>query len=311
MARSALWAVLFFLTFIAGPATALRVVVISDLNGSYGSTDYSRRIPVAIQRIIELKPDLVISTGDMVAGQRKPVLGAGEVRAMWAGFHRVVSDPLAQAGIPLAVTPGNHDASAYGGFEGERKIFGEEWRARKPDLRFLDGADYPFFYAFEMEGVRFASLDATTLGPLRGKQMARLSKVMKGSGAAVTFSHLPLWPFAQKREREIIGDPALEALYHDLGVDLHLSGHHHAYYPGWKDGVAYVSQACLGGGPRVLIGDSARSGHSFTVLEFENGELGSVTAYEGPDFRRPIDPKTLPAEIRSGKAVLKRLDLVR
>ena len=271
MGRSAFWAVLVCLSLLAGPAAALRVVVISDLNGAYGSTSYSKRVPVAIQRIIEMKPDLVISTGDMVAGQRKPVLGAGEVRAMWAAFHRAVSDPLAQAGIPLAVTPGNHDASAYGGFEGERKIFGEEWRARKPDLRFLDGADYPFFYAFEMEGVRFASLDATTLGPLRGDQMARLSKVMKGSEPAVTFSHLPLWPFAQKREREIIGDPALEALYHDMGVDLHLSGHHHAYYPGWKDGVAYVSQACLGGGPRVLIGDSSRSGHSDSVLEFEYG----------------------------------------
>lgn len=309
--RSAFWAILFLLACLASPASALRVVVISDLNGSYGSTSYSNRVPVAIQQIIALKPDLVISTGDMVAGQRKPVLSENDVRAMWDAFHREVSDPLAEAGIPLAVTPGNHDASAYGGFEGERRIFGEEWVARKPDLRFTDDAGYPFFYAFEMEGVRFASLDATTLGPLRGDQMARLSKVMAGSGPAVTFSHLPLWPFAQKREREIIGDPALEALYHELGVDLHLSGHHHAFYPGWKDGVAYVSQACLGGGPRLLIGDNSRSDHSFTVIEFKNGELGSVTAYEGPDFRTPIDPRSLPSQIRSDKAVLRRLDLVR
>lgn len=311
MARSALLSVLLLLGLMAGPASALRVIVISDLNGSYGSTSYARDIPAAIQRVIELKPDLVISTGDMVAGQRKPVLSASEVRAMWAAFHRAVSDPLAKAGIPFAVTPGNHDASAYGGFEGERKIFDAEWRARKPNLRFLDGSDYPFFYAFEMQGVRFASLDATTLGPLRGDQMNRLSKVMTGGGAAVTFSHLPLWPFAQKREREIIGDPALEALYHKLGVDLHLSGHHHAYYPGWKDGVAYVSQACLGGGPRVLIGQSARSKKSFTVLEFANGKFGSVTAYVGPDFRKQIDPESLPAQIQSKQTVLKRLDLVR
>ena len=70
MVRSALWTVLLSLVLLAGPASALRVVVISDLNGSYGSTSYSKRIPVAIQRIIALKPDLVISTGDMVAGQR-------------------------------------------------------------------------------------------------------------------------------------------------------------------------------------------------------------------------------------------------
>ena len=309
MVRSAIGAALLVLVCLAGPASALRVVVISDLNGSYGSTSYSKRVPVAIQRIIALKPDLVISTGDMVAGQQKPVLSENEVRAMWAAFHRVVSDPLEKAGIPLAVTPGNHDASAYGGFEGERRIFGKEWRARKPDLRYTDDEGYPFFYAFEMGGVRFASLDATTLGPLRGDQMARLSRVMAGSGPAVTFSHLPLWPFAQKREREIIGDPALEALYLDLGVDLHLSGHHHAYYPGWKDGVAYVSQACLGGGPRWLIGESTRSSHSFTVVEFQNGKLGSVTAYEGPEFRTSIDPKSLPKQIQSNKAVLRRLDL--
>lgn len=307
----ALWAAPVLLLLLAAPASALRLIVISDLNGSYGSTTYSSRIPPAIERIIALEPDLVIATGDMVAGQRRPVLNEGEVRAMWVGFHRAVSDPLARAGIPLAVTPGNHDASAYGGFEAEREIFAEEWRARRPDLRFLDGSDYPFFYAFEMGGVRFASLDATTLGPLRGDQMARLSNVMSGPEPAVTFSHLPLWPFARDREREIIGDPALEALYHDLGVDLHLSGHHHAFYPGWKDGVAYVSQACLGGGPRVLLGSRGRSKHGFTVLEFDRSGVRAVTAFTGPDFRTALDPTSLPAQLVSPEATLKRLDLVK
>ncbi len=311
MARNLLGTALLFLTLLASPAAALRVVVISDLNGSYGSTTYSSRVPVAVQQIIALNPDLVIATGDMVAGQRSPALSAKQVRAMWAGFHRVVSDPLAKAGIPLAVTPGNHDASAYGGFEGERRIYGEEWRARKPKLRYLDDANYPYFYAFEMEGVRFVSLDATTLGPLRGDQMARLSAVVDGDGPVVTFSHLPLWPFAQKREREIIGDPKLEALYHKLGVDIHLSGHHHAYYPGWKDGVAYISQACLGGGPRVLIGDAGRSAHSFTVLEFDRNKLRAVTAYTGAGFQTPLNPASLPKQIVSPQATLKRLDLVK
>ena len=140
--------------------------------------------------------------------------------------------------------------------------------------------------------------------------MNRLSKAMKGAGTAVTFSHLPLWPFAQNREREIIGDPALEALYHKLDVDLHLSGHHHAFYPGWKDGVAYVSQACLGGGKRVLIGDTVRSERSFTMLEFDTEGLDSVQAYTGPDFREQLDQTSLPPQVISPNATLKRLDLV-
>ena len=302
-------AALIALLLWARTAVALEVVVISDLNGSYGSTTYAPRVDAAIARIIKMQPDLVISTGDMVAGQRRPHLTATQVRAMWRGFHQTVSDPLREAGIPFAVTPGNHDASAYGGFEREREIFAEEWLARRPDLRFLSGDGYPFFYAFEMGGIVFASLDATTLGPLSGDQTAALEALASAGRPIVTFSHLPQWPFAQSREREIIGDPLLDRVYEQAGVVLHLSGHHHAYYPGWKDGIAYISQACLGGGPRRLIGQSARSEHSFTHVIFDRAGDFTVEAFKAPEFTMPIDLDTLPSEIRSPVAVLKRLDL--
>ena len=304
----------FLLSFVlVAPLAAepLRVVVISDLNGSYGSTSYAPRIDKAINRVIELRPDLVISTGDMVAGQRRPHLSRKQVRAMWSSFHRVVSDRLAAAGIPFAVTPGNHDASAYNGFKHEREIYRDEWLPRKPDLNYLDDKDYPFFYAFEINGVRFVSLDATVLGPLRGDQLQRLERVAKGAGTVVTFSHLPQWPFAVNREREIIGDHALESLYQRTGVDMHLSGHHHAYYPGEKNNILYVSQACLGGGSRKLIGDRHRSAHSFTVVDVDdNGEI-SLFALKEPDYRNRIDLETLPKQIVTPQATLRRMDLAR
>ena len=299
------------LLFWSFRAAALEVIVISDLNGSYGSTRYDTRVSRAIERIIELKPDLVISTGDMVAGQRKPHLTEKEVRAMWTSFHKAVSNPLRAAGIPFAVTPGNHDASAYGGFEREREVFADEWSKRKPDLTFLSAGGYPFFYAFEMGGMVFASLDATTLGPLSGNQRQAIADLSASGKPIVTFSHLPLWPFAQKREREIIGDPALEETYQQNDVVLHLSGHHHAYFPGWKAGIAYISQACLGGGPRQLIGDTARSPHSFTRLVFEADGSFEVEAFAAPEFVTKIDPKSLPEKISTPVAVLKRLDLAR
>ncbi len=297
------------LTFWACGASAkpLTVVVISDMNGSYGSTDYAPRISRAIDWIIETQPDLVISTGDMVAGQRIPLLTDAHVRRMWTAFHETVSEPLERAGIPLAVTPGNHDASGYDRFVSERRIFEEQWTSRKPTLKFLDDGSYPFFYIFEMEGVRFASLDATTLGPLRGDQHERLKLAFSDSDTAITFSHLPLFPFAIDREKEIISDPVLESIYHDLGVDLHLSGHHHAFWPGYKDGVAYVSQACLGGGPRPLIGTKERTPHGLTILKIsESGEI-AIEARRGPDYEDAIDFNSLPRKI----GVLTRLDLVR
>ena len=278
-------------------ATPLRVVVISDLNGSYGSTSYSDRVSAAIDWIIAERPDLVISTGDMVAGQRKPHLTQLEIRAMWAAFHATVSDPLKAAGIPLAVTPGNHDASAYPGFETERRIYSEEWRSRRPSVTFIDDTNYPFFYAFEIDGVQFASLDATTLGPLSGDQNDRLRFIFRENGTTITFSHLPLFPFAIGREREIIGDLALEALYQEIGVDLHLSGHHHAFWPGWKDGVAYVSQACLGGGPRSLVGTKGKSPHALTLITIDETGSISIEARVAPDYRRSLDIQTLPDRI--------------
>lgn len=284
---------------LAFPASALRIVVISDLNGSYGSVDYAPEVHRAIAHIVSLGPDVVISTGDMVAGQRRPHLSEAEVRAMWRGFHAAVTEPLAGAGIPFLVTPGNHDASAYGGFEGERRLFGETWSGRAPQG--VTG-DWPFAYSVKLGGTRFISLDATTIGALPPAQMRWLASLGDDGGPTIAYSHLPLHPFAQEREREVIGDPTLAELFQRIGTDLHLSGHHHAYYPGSHDKVAFVSQACLGGGSRRLIGRSTRAPKGFTVITVEAGRI-SVQGFDVGTFA-PIDIATLPESI----GVLRRLD---
>jgi len=293
-------------------AKTVRVAVISDLNGSYGSLSYDARIPVAIERIIALNPDLVIATGDLVAGQRRPLLPRDTVRAMWAAFHETVTDPLTAAHIPLAVTPGNHDASGYDGFQMEREIFADEWKERRPDVEFVEETGFPFQYAFKFDDVLFVSIDATTVGHLGSKQMEDLSGILGRNPADVTiaFSHLPLWPFAQNRESEIIGDPALEDMFHRYDVDMHLNGHHHTYYPGHKDGIDFISQACLGSGRRRLISDTARSPHSFTMLEKTDQGHIEVSAFTGRDFTQTVDIKTLPTRIDAGSVTLIRRDLV-
>jgi len=295
-------------------AGALRIAVISDLNGSYGSTRYDSAVDDAVKRILELKPDLVISTGDMVAGQRRPHLSRVEVERMWSAFHAHVSDPFAAAGIPLAVTPGNHDGSAYHGFELERRVYADQWLPRKPALEFVDDTHYPFYFAFTAGSVLFISLDATTVGHLPDAQMVWVRQLLEEHGSGferrVVFSHVPLWPFARGRESEYIGDPALEQLLAEADVDLYLSGHHHAFYPGHKDGIDLVSQSCLGAGPRRLIGTGHKSPHSFTLIELTPDDT-LITAFRAPGFREPIDWHTLPADIRSAAARLVRADLVK
>ncbi len=295
---------------------ATRVVVLSDFNESYGSVRYSTHVDAAVERTIGLAPDLVISTGDMVAGQRlAPPLGRGETEAMWHSFHERVSMPLANAGLPFAVTPGNHDASSGKRFQLERDVYRQQWQDRKPRVTFVDTGTYPFRYAFRVGDVLFVSLDATYVGHLSRIEKDWLRDLLKREGPRfrhrVVFSHIPLWPFAVGRESEVLADTELEAILREGGVDLHLSGHHHAYYPGFKDGVRYVSQGCLGAAPRPLLGTAEPAARSITVIDFDAGGAIRVEAYGGPGYLQRIARSDLPPRIESRWATIVRDDLAR
>lgn len=310
------WSVLVSLVALlwTGSAWTIQIAVISDLNGSYGSVKYHSAVDQAIQRIVQLNPDLVISTGDMVAGQRiSALLSRDEVEDMWQAFHEKVTNPLQAAGIEFIVTPGNHDASAYPRYHMERQIYAEQWEDKKPGLLFLEESHFPFYYALSIDDNLLISLDVTMPGLLEVTQKKWLEDLLSSHGKnyarKIIFSHLPLWPFAQERATEAMMDPELESILNTYNVDIYLSGHHHAYYPGYKDGVRYVSQACLGASPRSLIGDVRKSDRSITVLDIgENGDI-QVNAYRAPDYVDPVPLETLPERIVSPRATLLREDI--
>lgn len=292
---------------------ALRVAVISDLNGSYGSARYEAAVGEAVGALLKLHPDLVISTGDMVAGQRlHPPLPANRLEAMWAAFHRTVTDPLQAAGIPLAVTPGNHDASGYAAFQGERDLYRREWQGRGTGLQMVAGDGYPFDYAFSASDVLFVSLDVTRVGRLPAAQLQWLDRLLATHGPRfrhrVVFSHLPIYPFTYGREQEVSADTDLERILARHRVELYLTGHHHAFYPGFHGGVRHVGQACLGAGPRRLLGAAAPAPRAVTWLVFAEGSV-SVAALTGPTLTERVDIRRLPPAIRSRYGTLVRDDL--
>jgi hypothetical protein len=288
------------------PPAPVHVAVISDLNGSYGSTTYSSDVDAAVAALEDDPPDVVLVTGDMVAGQQRGM----DYPAMWSGFHAAVTTPLTLAGIPVAVTPGNHDASAYGGYESERAEFARQWDARVPAVTMVDAADYPFRYAFTVRDVLFVSLDATTVGSLSSSQRAWVDAVLATPASArVVYAHVPIHPFAIGRETEVLGDDALEAILVEHGVDLFVSGHHHAYYPGRHGALRVVSMACLGSGARSLIGTSGASPKS--LLRFTVGVDGvtGLDAFGGSRFDTAIRRTTLPESVGSGADRVVRDDL--
>lgn len=295
----------------AAAAEPLRIAVISDLNGSYGSTTYDPAVAEAVATIIARRPDLVISTGDMVAGQQAdPKLTASELAGMWDAFHTVVSDPMDAAGLPLLVTPGNHDASAYPGYEAERDAFAAAWAGRAPGITALDTADWPFRGAWSLQGVLLVGIDATRAGPLPVSDLDWLRSVLTREGpkhrTVILFGHVPLMPFTQGRETEILDDPSLFALAQETGVDLWLSGHQHAFYSGTAGGILFVAQGALGDGPRKLIGEADRSPRSFTWIEIAEDGAITVAAYPAPGFAEPLPMEGLPATLGTGPYALTR-----
>ena len=286
----------------------LRVIVVSDLNDSYGSTTYSAPVHAAVAAIVARAPDLVLSTGDMVAGQQAGL----DYPAMWAGFHAAVSDELAAAGLPFAVSPGNHDASGYPAFAGEREQFVAEWLDRRPALEFVDDSGYPLRYSFTAGAALFVSLDSTTVGPLDAEQMQWLDGQLAQSDAPtkIVFGHVSLVPFAVGREDEIIGDPALEAMLEQHGVALFISGHQHVYYPGRRGTLRHVSVACLGAGPRPWIGTETTSPRAMLELELdEDGAITRLEALSGATLDTPIPRTDLPASLAYGRWTVVRDDL--
>ena len=284
---------------------SLRVAVVSDLNGSYGSTSYSSDVDDAVSAILADPPDLVLSTGDMVAGQKSGL----DYAAMWDGFHEAVSDRLAAARIPFAVTPGNHDASGYGGYEGERDVFEATWADRKPDLDFVDDAHYPFRYAFRMNNVLFVSLDDTLVGPLDSAQSAWLADVLDTPASArIVYGHVPLYPFTEGRQTEALFDSDLEDMLVAHNVTAFISGHHHAYYPGRRGALRLVGTACLGDSPRALLGTAQTSERAVLRLTLTEGAIDTLDAYAGDSFDTVIQRSSLPVSVGSGSDVIDRDD---
>lgn len=289
----------------------LRVAVISDLNDAYGATTYGDTVHDAVDALVDtVQPDLVLVTGDMVAGQQAGL----DYRAMWAGFHDAVTSPLRTAGIPLAITPGNHDASGYATFAGEREIFVDEWSdpTRVPAVEMIDDTNYPLRYSFAFKGAFFLSLDATTVGPVSGEQRDWAAAQLEAAAAypvKIAYGHVPLHAVAIGREDETLGDDDLEAIFREHGLTAYVSGHHHAYYPGARDGLRLVSTACLGSGPRPLIGTGDPSPRAILQIDVEDGVVTSLEALRAPELVSIIDRSTLPEALSYEGRSVRRDDL--
>lgn len=299
-------------TLPPAPDGGFRFVVMSDFNSAYGSTEYNEHVHALVRRIIdEIKPSIVVSAGDLVAGQKRE-LTEENIRAMWAAFDAVVVKPLEDAGIGFFPVPGNHDASGYPAFEREVAIYRDHWnrRPRPRGAHFLNAEDYPSKYSFTAGGALFVALDITTLDPLAESMWTFLDdELQRDRPLKFCFSHIPPYAVTVGRERETIPSPdddRARDLMLKHGVTVWFTAHHHGYFKGHNRRLNLVSLNCAGNGPRRLIGTESPQLQSVVVVDLLDGRLERVFAVtsDGTVF----DDLTLPERIEHDGQELLRFD---
>lgn len=305
------------------PRGNVRIVVISDLNSQYGSTEYEPEVDRAIALLPGWSPDLVLCGGDMVAGQ-SPSLTKPQIQAMWEAFDQHVGAPLRQASIPYGFTMGNHDASGALGISGgflfdkERSLAAAHWNdpRHNPGITFVDKAGYPFYYTFQQNEIFFLVWDAST-AQIPDTQIAWVerslaSPIAQAAKLRMAIGHLPLYAVAVGRD-----DPGeyldqadkLRSLLERHRVHTYISGHHHAYYPGHVGQLQTLHSGILGSGVRPLLGSNLTPMKTLTVIDVDLEKADTTyTTYNAATFEL-VDQRILPRAIAGPNGTVLRRDV--
>ncbi len=306
------------------PRGDVRLVVISDLNGVYGSTDYDPEVDKAIALLPFWQPDMVVCSGDMVAGQN-PTLSEDQLKAMWAAFDQHVAAPLRQANIPYGFTIGNHDASSAqslsGGFlfERERTIAANYWNepTHDPGIEFVERDEFPFYYSFKFNDIFFLAWDGSSAKIPQDKldwvEQALESPEAQSAKLKILLGHLPLYAIAAGRNQpgEVMANAdQLREMLERHQVHTYISGHHHAYYPAHKGELQLLHTGILGSGPRPYIDSKLPPQKALTVIDinFASPELTTYTTYDMATMEL-IELEQLPRFITGHNGMVLRRDL--
>lgn len=300
----------------------VRIVLISDLNSAYGSTDYISQVKQAISFVPDWEPDLVLCSGDMIAGQDSG-LNPSEIAAMWQGFDKHIAAPIRKSKLPFGFTIGNHDASgsSSGGkyaFENDRNAATKYWNDPNHDanLNFVDRAGFPFYYTFQQNEIFFLVWDASTatvpVEQLKWAEKSLASDDAQKAKLRIVIGHLPLYAVAKGRETAgnyLEDADRLRTLLEKYNVHTYISGHHHAYYPAHKGKLELLHAGVLGDGPRRLLSGDLTPNRTVTAIDIklETSET-TYTTYD-MDTLKVVDLLTLPRYIDAPNGRITRRDI--
>lgn len=297
----------------------LRIVILGDINGSFGATEYAPGVQQAVRHTATLwRPDLVLLPGDLVAGQSHR-LPPERFAQMWAAFERDIAAPLRGADIPYAPTIGNHDGSSLRRTDGtfafgrERQATADYWRRHPPPLAFHDSAELPFHYTFSLGPLFVLVWDGSSANllpnTLAWAEQALQSDAAQRADLRLVMGHLPLFGVSVGRDQpgEILAEgERLRQWLETQHVDIYLSGHHHAYYPA-RLGDVVLLHAGAAVAPRRLLGMKVAR-PTVTVLDIDLAPIRlRLTTFDLRDWQE-IALSDLPPLLDTSTGRLWRID---
>jgi len=190
---------------------AFRFVVVSDRTGGHQPGAWAH----AVEQINRLKPDFVVSIGDLIEGY---TASEQTVRQEWNEFDAVTR----QLDAPFFYCPGNHDV----GDPVPRKLFTE-----------LHGVDGKAYYSFDYRGCHFVILDSealiratAALAPAQWSWLQDDLAAAANSRHIFILEHHPLYQGPEWKRLRAMLDPNKTTIF---------SGHWHRLSYDTEDGVPY------------------------------------------------------------------------
>ena len=112
--------------------------------------------------------------------------------------------------------------------------------------------------------------------------------------------HLPFYAVGVGRNK--FGDvlnkaEELQTLLEKYNVYLYISGHHHAYFPGYKGNLKLLHTGALGSGPRVLLNSNLPPRNTLTVLDIDLEQNKSFYTTYDMKTMTVFNPQELPEKI--------------
>lgn len=291
----------------APPRGDIRLAIISDLNSAYGSTDYRSEVIAGIGMLPDWQPDMVLCSGDMVAGQSIS-LSASEIEAMWDAFDEKILSPIRTAGLPFALTLGNHDASSYQDngefvFILDRQASEKYWEGHQSDtdLTFVEAGGFPFYYSFKQNDIFYLTWDASSANvppeQIAWADRALASPEAQSAKLRIVMGHLPMYAVSQRRDRagEYLNQAdELRALLERHNVHTYISGHHHAYFPGKAGNVNTLHAGALGSGPKSLLNTTDAAFQTLTIMDVFLDTASTVYTTYNMNTMEVVDLESLP-----------------